>query len=218
MACIYKITNKKNGKIYVGQTYSTAEHRWRTHLNAWNGNRHCVALYSAFDKYGVDNFEIEEIEQCEKDQLNDREKYWIKYYDSYENGYNLTRGGDGNVKLDYDLIYNLWDSGLTTTEIGELIGSTQAGVRNALIGYPNYSVEESLHRGAKRGGITKGKPIQQYSLGGVYMNTFPNATVAAESLGAGMGRAESNNIRACANGKRKSAYGYRWKFVETEQQ
>lgn len=210
MGAIYKITNKINGKIYVGQTSSTTEERWKGHKRAWHSTRRCPALYNAFDKYGIENFEVEEIEQCDIENLNEREIYWIKQYNSYEEGYNATIGGDGNRRLDYFLIYNLWDAGLTTGEIGQRIGATKSGVAKALKGYENYTIEESEHRSAKRIGLATGKPIQQYTLEGEYITTFPNATVAAESLG--KGRSESNNIRSCAHGRRKSAYGYKWKF------
>lgn len=214
MGYIYKIVNKVNGKVYVGQTISTVESRWESHQRAWQGNRHCQALYKAFDKYGIDNFDIEPIERCDIEDLNEKEKYWIQYYDSYNNGYNLTVGGDGIRTLDYKLIRELWDSGLSTGEIADLIGATRQGIKKNLLDYDNYSIDEGRHRGSKLKGVTNGKPIEQYSLDGVYINTFPNATVAAESLG--KGRSESNNIRTCANGKRKSAYGYRWKFVNKE--
>lgn len=45
-------------------------------------------------KYGINNFHIIEIEECNNDNLNEREKYWIKYYNSVENGYNATYGGE----------------------------------------------------------------------------------------------------------------------------
>lgn len=47
-------------------------------------------------KYGIDNFDFEIIEECDKSMLSEREKYWIQFYDSMvPNGYNLTNGGDG---------------------------------------------------------------------------------------------------------------------------
>ena len=214
MGYIYKITNKVNGKIYIGQTIRSVEQRWKDHQAAWHGNRHCQALYDAFDKYGIENFDIEEIEQCAETELNAKEQFWIQYYDSFNSGYNITLGGDGNRKLDAATIYTLWDEGLTTSQIAQKIGATKNGVKLLLTGYENYSIKEGKHRGAKLKGITNGKPIEQYSLDGVYLNTFPNATVAAESLG--KGRAESNNIRSSAHGRRKSAYGYRWKFENEE--
>jgi len=50
-------------------------------------------LYKAFNKYGIENFTFEEIEQVDNSILDEREKYWIEYYDSYFNGYNSTLGG-----------------------------------------------------------------------------------------------------------------------------
>jgi len=52
-------------------------------------------------KYGIDNFSFEVIEECSLEELNDKEKYWIKYYDSHNssNGYNLTDGGNTSMPL-----------------------------------------------------------------------------------------------------------------------
>jgi hypothetical protein len=47
------------------------------------------------NKYGNEHFHIEEVEECPLEILSEREKYWIKYFFSYENGYNATMGGDG---------------------------------------------------------------------------------------------------------------------------
>ena len=53
-------------------------------------------MYRAIKKYGIENFDFEVIEECSKEQLNDKEIYWISYYDScnLDKGYNLTKGGD----------------------------------------------------------------------------------------------------------------------------
>ena len=212
MAYIYKIVNKVNGKVYVGQTMTNLNVRWNGHISSWRSEKGTRALYDAFDKYGIDNFEMQEIEQCNINELDEREKYWIKQYDSYNNGYNITLGGDGHHTLDYDKVKELWDKGYTTGEIAKELNATKQGVKRILIDYENYSSTEGRHRGAKKTGVATGKPIIQYSLDGVYINTFPNATVAAESMG--KGRAESNNIRACAHGRRKTAYGYKWAFAE----
>lgn len=124
MSCgIYKITNKENHKIYIGQSVNI-EARWRRHKSIPTYLQD-KPLYRAFNKYGIDNFTFEIIELCPISSLNDREKYWIHYYDSYNNGYNLTTGGDGNpnniVKLsdeDIDIIYDLLqNSTMTQREI-----------------------------------------------------------------------------------------------------
>ena len=55
-------------------------------------------------KYGIQNFVVEEIENCSSEIVEEREIYWIKYFQSYSNGYNATFGGDGKQIYDYDLI------------------------------------------------------------------------------------------------------------------
>lgn len=92
---IYKITNKINGKCYIGQS-NDIHRRWKQEL-APNAklNPH---LARAFEKYGIDNFEFEIIEECKREQLNEREQFYIEIYNSInpELGYNKTLGGDGN--------------------------------------------------------------------------------------------------------------------------
>lgn len=93
---IYKITNKINGKCYIGQS-NDIHRRWKQEL-APNAklNPH---LARAFEKYGIDNFEFEIIEECQREQLNEREQFYIEIYHSIDPklGYNKTEGGDGNL-------------------------------------------------------------------------------------------------------------------------
>lgn len=98
---IYKITNKLNGKCYIGQSIDI-HHRWYTHKNpkTWVADKGKV-LYRAFVKYGIENFTFEIIEECPRKQLDIREKYWVRYFDSYSNGYNMTKGGQGNNHRDW---------------------------------------------------------------------------------------------------------------------
>ena len=92
---IYKYTNKKNGKVYIGRSINITRRKWE-HL-------HNPSPYSYFDqiitKIGEDKFDFEVIEECSEKELCDKEKYWIAYYnccvlDNQEKGYNLTRGGE----------------------------------------------------------------------------------------------------------------------------
>ena len=102
MIGIYKIENKINHHIYIGQSIHI-EQRWLEHkqpgiYNNPNHYAYTYALYSAFRKYGIENFEFSIIEECTQEELNKREKYWIQYYNSYHQGYNMTLGGDGITK------------------------------------------------------------------------------------------------------------------------
>lgn len=87
MIGIYKITNKHNGKSYIGQSIDIKE-RWENH-RCLNGN-HDYPLYRAFRKYGIDSFEFEVLEECNAGELAERELYYIQKYDTVDNGYNQT--------------------------------------------------------------------------------------------------------------------------------
>ena len=100
---IYRVTNKVNGKIYIGQTKTTVEERWKAHIA--ESKYPCRHTYNtvfkrAIRKYGIENFICEQIEECSNQkQLSEREQYWIAYYHSFigdknSNGYNMTRGGE----------------------------------------------------------------------------------------------------------------------------
>lgn len=98
MGFIYKVTCLVNNKIYIGLTNVTVESRWRDHVYAaYNPSspEHDFKFHRAIRKYGVENFNIETIENICAEELPERERYWIAYYDSYSYGYNSTLGGDG---------------------------------------------------------------------------------------------------------------------------
>jgi group I intron endonuclease len=94
---IYKITNKVNGKIYIGQTIRTLEQRKWQHLDAAkHGCR--THLYSAIRKYGEENFEFEVIDEASSiEELNELERYYIAKFDCIKSGYNMVDGGNNNV-------------------------------------------------------------------------------------------------------------------------
>lgn len=121
---IYKITNRVNNKVYIGQTHFTVEHRWKQHIRNYNIEHRKQPLYKAFDKYGLDNFYIEPIEEVESEELDKREMYWIAYYNSFKEGYNANIGGTGKIYTwtdnQYEEIRSLYLSGFTTKKIAEL--------------------------------------------------------------------------------------------------
>ena len=92
MVGIYKITNKINGKIYIGQS-NNCERRFQEHCYPSRAKSSRIPVDIAIKKYGKENFSFEVIEQCNLNQLNSREEYWIKYFNSIEKGYNCNPGG-----------------------------------------------------------------------------------------------------------------------------
>lgn len=93
---IYKATNMVNGKVYIGLTTQGLKVRKRRHRGDALSGKSNLVFHIAIRKYGWDNFKWEIIDTAERaDELNDKEVYWISYYDSYRNGYNSTLGGEG---------------------------------------------------------------------------------------------------------------------------
>ena len=94
---IYKITNLVNNKLYIGQvvTYKGIQQRFERHIQSAEAGAD-FKLSRAIRKYGKDNFTIEIIDFANsREELNKKEKHWIYYYDSFNNGYNMTLGGEG---------------------------------------------------------------------------------------------------------------------------
>lgn len=125
---IYKITNKVNGKSYIGQTRYTIEFRWKQHQHKKDN----TYFHNAIHKYGVGNFSIEILEECDIDMMNAREIFYIAKFDTFRNGYNLTIGGDGNRRLllddKYDEITELYLSGFSSNKIASLYGVDKASI------------------------------------------------------------------------------------------
>lgn len=141
MIGIYKVTNLINSKVYIGQSKDIT-HRLSKHKNCpfdKTDHSYNTPFYRAIRKYGLENFKFEIIEECSAKDLNKREKYWIKYYNSYLgftdcNGYNLTLGGEtssfhvlsyDNVKEIQNLLLN---TELNQTEIGNKFGVSQVTI------------------------------------------------------------------------------------------
>lgn len=98
---VYKITNKKNGKSYIGKTEYSLEHRWNRHLSsARNGSK--FRFHSAIRKYGEDCWDLSIVESYQTDDenfINEKETHFIKLFESDVKGYNATSGGTGGWML-----------------------------------------------------------------------------------------------------------------------
>lgn len=104
MGYIYKVTHKTKHKVYIGQTIQKPEIRWRHHINAVHYKGEDNKFHRALKKYGKDSFVWEIIEEVDNKLLDEREEYWITYFDSFKNGYNSTPGSTNPPRNDIAVI------------------------------------------------------------------------------------------------------------------
>lgn len=209
MPYIYKITNKVNGKVYIGKTTYSIQKRWKEHLKAAkNSKSEKRPLYSAINKYGAENFKIEQIEECSHDILNERECYWIEYYGSFKNGYNATIGGDGKAYLDYDLIYKTYLATKSIKETARLCDCSVVSVRKIL---DIYGITKDIR--IKNGNIFNktsfGRPVAK-------IDKCTNKIIAVYETIAAAEKENpkaNNHISSVCKGKRKTAGGYKWQYL-----
>ena len=95
MGLIYKITNNQNDKVYIGKTIRSLKARWQEHKSDSKNSDKDYKLYRAMNKYGIENFNIEIIEDnIPENELGIKEQEYIKKFNSYYDGYNETFGGE----------------------------------------------------------------------------------------------------------------------------
>ena len=211
MAYIYKITNDINGKVYVGKTEHSVEKRFKEHC-CERLKRRCEKrpLYSAMNKYGVEHFHVELLE--ETDNPNEREMFWIQQLNAYHHGYNATKGGDGKRYLNYDLVCDTYINLQNVAKTAEVLGISRDSVTDILNQrhiniIPCWEVSTRKTR----------KSIDMYD-GVQFIQSFSSVKAAARYLQqhnltntkdvCGITKA----IRDCANGKRKQAHMKIWKW------
>lgn len=190
----------KNNKKYVGITGRTiAARAGNNGINYVNDN---CAFGKAILKYGFDFFTVETLEtNLTFEEACEKEKYYIQLYDSYNNGYNCTLGGDGVLQADYELIDTLWESGLTVNEIKIATGYGKRAINSAL-SQKGINGKERISRSA---GQYHAFPVYQYDMAGNYITEFSSLSEAEQITGI-----PHTNISKVTNGIRTSAGGFIW--------
>ena len=239
MVGIYKFTNLVNGKIYIGQSINIEERR-KSHIRASNSkkcNGYNYYLHKAFRKYGLENFKFEVIEECNKEQLNEREMFWINQYKSFlfENGYNMTTGGDNTS---YHLQRPIYQIDLKTKKIvreypscfeaGRCLGKNQANIRHCCEGKYRYSYGyiwryKDSYDPKELVSINyddqilsfriKTKKVYQYNkMTGKLLNEFNSSAHAEKEIGV-----KRSAIQNCLVNRSKSAGGFFWSYNKKEE-
>lgn len=215
MSFIYKITNQINGKSYIGKTnLPFIQERFKEHIQDSKRTRMKKRpLYSAMNKYGCENFKIEQIEECFPDEAGEREKYWIEYYNTYKYGYNATLGGDGKQFYNYDIFIEEYKNGMSIRKIAEKYSCTTETVSRAL-----YSSGVKIISGQEWAKIKSSKPVLATDKKTLEVFEFPSQRDAARWIkNKGLSETEIKSIsiqisRACK--REGSVYGYLWEYVE----
>lgn len=147
MIGIYKITNKLNGKVYIGQAINI-QRRWNEHKNSsLNKRKHeyNTPIHCAIRKYGIENFLFEVLVECCRENLNELEIKYIKQYNANDSnyGYNLTQGGNqfSHFTISDEMILTIINKLKTTSDSPVKIGK-ELGVSKSTI----YSINNGEYR------------------------------------------------------------------------
>ena len=226
MSCgIYKIENLLNGKSYIGQSIEI-EHRFAKHKCAKDD----FYIHRAIRKYGVENFSFKILEECNLEELNEKEKYWIKYYNSLTpNGYNMIPGGSNGAGLvkgkeieqfDLDGIYIT--SYPSANQASQLTGISHGNICACCRKERNYAGEfqwkykdsdKKIKTFKKITKVVKKENIIQQidKKTNLVIKEYPTLSSAGKENKISIG-----NISECCQGKRNTAGGYRWKKIVKE--
>ena len=223
MIGIYMFTNKINNKKYIGQSINIERRYYQHSINSLNEKclEYSSYFYKAIRKYGFSSFSFEILEECEQEQLDEHEIYWIKYYNTNnsEFGYNLTAGGnampDKSKKIyQYDLNKNFIASFKNAYEAAKILGEGfyQSSIQSCA-SHSNHTKTVNGYIFTYEGDdfswhdIKQEKEVIRISKDGT-KTYFHSRHEAARQSGT-----YPSNIAKVLKGERKTAGGYRWEEI-----
>lgn len=192
-----------NGKKYIGITGQKPVKRWK---GGYFGYAHNKYMQNAILKYGWKNIQHNILKtNLSKNEAEEEEIRLISKYDltNRKNGYNLETGGKCANRIGEETRQKLRlkCSGVNNARYGvEVSKETREKMRKAKLG--NVLTEE--HK--RKISMTEGKKVAQYTKEGEFIQTFHSTREACRQLGI-------YNVSACALGKKKTAGGYVWKYI-----
>ena len=153
------------------------------------------------NKYGLENFSIEVLEEVSLDEVNEKEIYWIEKLGSFKYGYNATKGGDGTHYLDYELIIKTYNEVKSAAKTAEILKIDQKHILKIIKEYNDtiYSSTENAKIAVAMLDKNTEEILQIFS-------SIKEAEKFVECKGKG-------HISAVCKGKRKTAMGYKWKYL-----
>lgn len=236
MGIIYKVTNKENGKIYIGQTIQSLNERINKHYYKARQDEYTTHFINALRKYPKGSFTWEIIEEFDsQDELNEREKYWIAYYNSIEEGYNTKDGGQTIIVTDkfleqcgsrpfyaFDLQGNKIGEFLNQREFSRDYEVSKGDLYRMLHNQVHYCngvicidketfTEERLRECVRQAQIKAAPFIARNIETGEVFGPFTNKTECKKVLGL-----KSNHISEVLQKKRKTQEGYIFQYCKGE--
>ena len=211
MAYIYQITNDINEKVYIGKTEFSIEKRWKEHQQDYQKEYLNRPLYAAMRKYGIDHFHIEQIEEC--NNAEEREIFWIEKKQSFKYGYNATKGGDGKKYLDYDLVIATYEVLQNVKETAKKLNISSDSV-SQIVKAQGGKIKPSTEINKEK----NSKAVKMFTIDNEFIQAFSSLTDAAKFLienhyaSSLEVRGVAVHIRQCADGKRKTAYKFKWQW------
>lgn len=229
---IYSIENIINHKKYIGQSVDI-KHRWYCHRSDLKNKKHDNDyLQKSWDKYGEENFQFKILEQCPRDMLNEKERYYIDLYNTMNRdcGYNLKSGGqDCNYVTDdvkrkisagnkryyaehpearvqrSNAAYEQWQNPDIKAKI--------LGENNGMYGKTHSQEAREKISKAQKGRVSKHRnttPVFCVELN----RLFVDAVTACDEIG--LNKTRAGNIHEACKGirNRKTVGGYHWKYIE----
>lgn len=175
---IYKITNIQNNKVYIGQTIRPITDRFNRHINDALHNIIDTHFARAIRKYGKESFKIEEIDSASsQEELNQKEQYWIRYYDSVNQGYNETdaifKSGGNTYQSKTEQEMEVIKEKIRQTKLGSLNPMARKIKRTNII-TGEIDIFDTVISCAQACGIKKGKTSITTRLNGEVKSPFKN--------------------------------------------
>lgn len=205
-----------NGKCYIGQTHTDPERRW----NNGNGYKCNAYFYRSIQKYGWDNFEHSILMVLNTKEMTDLlEVKLISFFDTTNSkrGFNISKGGDGPLGVKWTEEHRQYYSKLMSGTGNSMYGKhhseeTKAAISRKLTGRKLSDEERAKKTKYLLDVVAKSRqPVNQYDLDGNLIATHESMSAAARELGK-----HESQINLCCNGKRNTAYGFKWARVGEE--
>lgn len=208
ICCVYKLTNTVTGKFYIGSTYNLKA-RMKYHRYSYDRNPNKY-LGADIAKYGWDSFTVDVLEECTRENVRERERFYIDSLNAVEVGYNMVK-----ATTYQDLMHDMNVKNWRDPEYREKHSKASSEVQKRRLKNPEYLAQKSTQ--LKRYTDSLKRPVGMYSKSGDLLRTFDGVRVAERWL-ISAGITQSHNASTtisdcCKGGRHKTAYGYVWKFL-----